>query len=136
REEAYDLVQPKAMESWETKVPFRELISADERITEVLRGKRLTVCSMKTITFSVSTSSSDVQASSKIKRGVNVNFTTRILLIAAMLLVIAGCWNGEAEPSDVPFDTFSKTVEMYDVSELAVPTWRDVDGVTYINDIL
>ena len=30
REEAYDLVQPKAMESWETKVPFRELISADD----------------------------------------------------------------------------------------------------------
>jgi adenylosuccinate lyase len=36
REEAYDLVQPKAMESWETRQPFKELISADERITDVL----------------------------------------------------------------------------------------------------
>lgn len=26
REEAYDRVQPKAMESWETKTPFRQLI--------------------------------------------------------------------------------------------------------------
>ena len=41
REEAYDLVQPKAMESWETKVPFRELISADERITEVLTQEEI-----------------------------------------------------------------------------------------------
>ncbi|CAM4273528.1 adenylosuccinate lyase [Lacicoccus alkaliphilus] len=36
REEAYDLVQPKAMESWETRQPFKELISADGRITDVL----------------------------------------------------------------------------------------------------
>lgn len=41
REEAYDLVQPKAMESWETKVPFRELISADERIAEVLTKEEI-----------------------------------------------------------------------------------------------
>lgn len=41
REEAYDLVQPKAMESWETKVPFKELISADERITEVLTTEEI-----------------------------------------------------------------------------------------------
>lgn len=41
REEAYDLVQPKAMESWETKVPFRELISADSRITEVLTQEEI-----------------------------------------------------------------------------------------------
>ncbi len=41
REEAYDLVQPKAMESWETKVPFRDLISADERITEVLTEEEI-----------------------------------------------------------------------------------------------
>lgn len=65
-----------------------------------------------------------------------MNFTTRVLLIVTMLLVVAGCGNGEAEPSDAPFDAFSKTIEAYDVSELAVPTWRDVDGVTYINDIL
>lgn len=64
-----------------------------------------------------------------------MNFTTRILLIAAMLLAAAGCGSGE-EPSDIPFDTFDKTVEEYGVSEFAVPTWRDVDGVTYINDIL
>lgn len=91
---------------------------------------------MKTIICSVSMSSSGVQVSSKIKRGVNVNFTTRILLIAGMLLVLSGCGNGEAEPSDAPFDVFSKTMEEYSVSEFSVPTWREVDGVTYINDIL
>ena len=36
REEAYDKVQPKAMISWETKTPFRELIEQDESITSVL----------------------------------------------------------------------------------------------------
>ncbi len=36
REEAYDRVQPKAMESWETKTPFRQLIEKDESITNVL----------------------------------------------------------------------------------------------------
>ena len=36
REEAYDLVQPKAMESWETRQPFKELILSDKRITDVL----------------------------------------------------------------------------------------------------
>ncbi|SOC40900.1 adenylosuccinate lyase [Salinicoccus kekensis] len=36
REEAYDLVQPKAMESWETRQPFKELILSDDRITDVL----------------------------------------------------------------------------------------------------
>lgn len=65
-----------------------------------------------------------------------MNFTTRILLITAMLLVITGCGNGEEEPSDAPFNVFKKTVEEYDVSEFSVPTWRNVDGVTYINDIL
>ena len=28
REEAYDMVQPKAMEAWEKQVPFRELVEA------------------------------------------------------------------------------------------------------------
>lgn len=41
REEAYDLVQPKAMESWETRQPFKELISADERITDVLSAEEI-----------------------------------------------------------------------------------------------
>ncbi|MCD2137477.1 adenylosuccinate lyase [Salinicoccus halitifaciens] len=36
REAAYDLVQPKAMESWETRQPFKELILSDKRITDVL----------------------------------------------------------------------------------------------------
>ena len=39
REEAYDRVQPKAMESWETKTPFRQLIEKDESITNVLSKK-------------------------------------------------------------------------------------------------
>lgn len=91
---------------------------------------------MKTITCSVSMSSSDVRASSKIKRGVDVNFTTRIILIIGLLSVMAGCGRAGEAPSEQPFDTFNKKVEEYDVSELAVPTWREVDGVTYINDIL
>ena len=41
REEAYDLVQPKAMESWETRQPFKELVSADERITDVLSAEEI-----------------------------------------------------------------------------------------------
>src|SRR5699024_7683261 len=41
REEAYDLVQPKPLESWETKMPFREPISADKRSTEVLSGEEI-----------------------------------------------------------------------------------------------
>ena len=44
REEAYDLVQPKAMESWEIKVPLRELAGKDERIQEVLTAEELDEC--------------------------------------------------------------------------------------------
>ena len=44
REEAYDLVQPKAMESWATKVPLRELAAKDERIQEVLTAEELDGC--------------------------------------------------------------------------------------------
>ena len=36
REEAYDTVQPKAMEAWETQVPFRGLIEAEGKITSLL----------------------------------------------------------------------------------------------------
>ncbi|HFF7729379.1 TPA: adenylosuccinate lyase [Staphylococcus aureus] len=44
REEAYDKVQPKAMISWETKTPFRELIEQDESITSVLTKEELDEC--------------------------------------------------------------------------------------------
>ncbi|KHE67196.1 adenylosuccinate lyase, partial [Halobacillus sp. BBL2006] len=44
REEAYDLVQPKAMESWERGVPFRELIEADDKITSTLSQEQLDAC--------------------------------------------------------------------------------------------
>ncbi len=44
REEAYDLVQPKAMESWETKVPLRELAGKDARIQKVLTTEELDEC--------------------------------------------------------------------------------------------
>ncbi|SDJ52275.1 adenylosuccinate lyase [Salimicrobium halophilum] len=44
REEAYDLVQPKAMDAWERGVPFRDLIEADERITSVLSAEQLEAC--------------------------------------------------------------------------------------------
>ena len=39
-EEAYDTVQPKAMEAWEKQVPFRTLIEADEKITSKLITRR------------------------------------------------------------------------------------------------
>ncbi|AYU55628.1 adenylosuccinate lyase [Staphylococcus debuckii] len=41
REQAYDLVQPKAMKSWETKTPFRELLEQDSQITDVLSKEDL-----------------------------------------------------------------------------------------------
>lgn len=41
REQAYDLVQPKAMESWKTKTPFRELLEQDSQITDVLSKEDL-----------------------------------------------------------------------------------------------
>jgi len=44
REEAYDLVQPKAMEAWETQVPFRTLIEADEAITSLLTKEQIDDC--------------------------------------------------------------------------------------------
>ena len=49
REEAYDKVQPKAMISWETKTPFRELIEQDESITSVLTKEELDECSILNI---------------------------------------------------------------------------------------
>lgn len=44
REEAYDTVQPKAMESWEKQVPFRQLIEADEKIMSHLTTAEIKDC--------------------------------------------------------------------------------------------
>lgn len=44
REEAYDLVQPKAMEAWEKQVPFRSLIEAEEKITSRLTSEQIADC--------------------------------------------------------------------------------------------
>ncbi|AXF57519.1 adenylosuccinate lyase [Salicibibacter kimchii] len=44
REEAYDLVQPKAMEAWETKVSFRTLVEGEDAITQVLDKETLDDC--------------------------------------------------------------------------------------------
>lgn len=44
REEAYDLVQPKAMEAWERGVQFRELIENEPRITSVLTQEEIDDC--------------------------------------------------------------------------------------------
>lgn len=44
REEAYDLVQPKAMQAWEQQVPFRELIEAEPEITQRLSEAEIADC--------------------------------------------------------------------------------------------
>ncbi|MEG7335932.1 adenylosuccinate lyase [Bacillus sp. 0102A] len=44
REEAYDTVQPKAMEAWEKQVPFRELVEAEEKITSRLSPEKMADC--------------------------------------------------------------------------------------------
>ncbi|MGE8207703.1 adenylosuccinate lyase [Heyndrickxia sp. NPDC080065] len=44
REEAYDTVQPKAMEAWETQVPFRELVEADPTIQSKLTKEEIADC--------------------------------------------------------------------------------------------
>lgn len=44
REEAYDLVQPKAMEAWERGVQFRELVEADQQITSLLSAEEINDC--------------------------------------------------------------------------------------------
>ncbi|MBD1382361.1 adenylosuccinate lyase [Metabacillus arenae] len=44
REEAYDLVQPKAMEAWEKQVPFRELVEGEEAITARLSKEKIEDC--------------------------------------------------------------------------------------------
>ncbi|QST00363.1 adenylosuccinate lyase [Pontibacillus sp. ALD_SL1] len=44
REEAYDLVQPKAMDAWERGVQFRQLVEGDEQITSALSEEKLDEC--------------------------------------------------------------------------------------------
>lgn len=44
REKAYDTVQPKAMEAWETQVQFRTLLEQDETITNLLTEAELDDC--------------------------------------------------------------------------------------------
>ncbi|HET7615632.1 MAG TPA: adenylosuccinate lyase [Bacillales bacterium] len=44
REEAYDLVQPKAMQAWESGTAFRDFIEADKNITEKLSSKEIDDC--------------------------------------------------------------------------------------------
>ncbi|WP_070120966.1 adenylosuccinate lyase [Bacillus marinisedimentorum] len=44
REEAYDIVQPKAMEAWEKQVPFRQLVEGEEQITEKLSPAEIEDC--------------------------------------------------------------------------------------------
>jgi adenylosuccinate lyase len=44
REEAYDTVQPKAMEAWELQVPFRRLIEADATINSQLSADEIADC--------------------------------------------------------------------------------------------
>jgi adenylosuccinate lyase len=44
REEAYDTVQPKAMEAWEKQVHFRELVEGEEKITSRLTAEQIEGC--------------------------------------------------------------------------------------------
>lgn len=44
REKAYDLVQPKAMEAWETATPFRKLIESEAKITKKLSSAEIEDC--------------------------------------------------------------------------------------------
>ncbi|MGM0904715.1 MAG: adenylosuccinate lyase [Bacillota bacterium] len=44
REEAYDTVQPRAMEAWEKQVAFRALVESDEKITALLNTEEIDDC--------------------------------------------------------------------------------------------
>ena len=44
REEAYDTVQPRAMESWEKQVPFRQLVDNDSVISSKLTTEEIDDC--------------------------------------------------------------------------------------------
>ncbi|WML42745.1 adenylosuccinate lyase [Neobacillus sp. PS3-40] len=44
REEAYDTVQPRAMEAWENQVSFRSLVEANEKISSLLSSEEIEDC--------------------------------------------------------------------------------------------
>lgn len=44
RETAYDIVQPKAMEAWETETSFKQLVESDRHITEHLTPSEIDDC--------------------------------------------------------------------------------------------
>ncbi|WP_163653759.1 adenylosuccinate lyase [Listeria sp. PSOL-1] len=44
REQAYDIVQPKAMESWEKQIPFRKLVEHEPKITQLLSEEEIADC--------------------------------------------------------------------------------------------
>lgn len=44
REEAYDTVQPRAMEAWEKQTSFKEIVLADEKITSKLTSEQIDDC--------------------------------------------------------------------------------------------
>ena len=44
REQAYDLVQPKAMQAWENRQSFRQLLEADETVMSHLTMEDLDDC--------------------------------------------------------------------------------------------
>lgn len=44
REEAYDTVQPKAMEAWEKQVSFKKLIADDEKVQKLLSPEEIEAC--------------------------------------------------------------------------------------------
>ncbi|MGX4670456.1 adenylosuccinate lyase [Cerasibacillus sp. JNUCC 74] len=44
REAAYDMVQPKAMEAWETGIHFKQLVETDEKITAHLSKQEIADC--------------------------------------------------------------------------------------------
>ncbi|SET39636.1 Adenylosuccinate lyase [Oceanobacillus limi] len=44
RETAYDIVQPKAMRAWETETHFKQLVEADEQITNLLTKEEIDDC--------------------------------------------------------------------------------------------
>src|SRR5690606_25761284 len=44
REAAYDIVQPKAMEAWETETHFKQLVEQDKQIIQTLTQEEIDDC--------------------------------------------------------------------------------------------